>query len=95
MVCAVVIMVSIFALLITYFDDASPAKHYEIQEVTYMNTKYTYLQSNIPHLKFLIPFQDTKEIKILRAMGIIFQEILAWIDSNVAPDSKILFVPFE
>ena len=94
MICAVVIMISIFAILISYFDDSSSTKHFQIQEVTYMNTKYTYLQSNIPHLKFLLPFQETKEIRSLRALGIIFQEILAWIDSNVSPDSKVLFVPF-
>jgi hypothetical protein len=95
MLCAVVVMIAIFALLMSFFDDATASRHFQIEEINYLNTKYTYLQSNIPHLKFLVPFEETKETKTLRAMGIIFQEILAWIDSNVSPNDKVLFVPFE
>lgn len=60
MVCAVVVMISIFGLLMSYFDNTSANRHYQIQEITYLNTRYTYLQSNIPHLKFLVPFEDSK-----------------------------------
>lgn len=60
-----------------------------------MGTQYTYLQSSVPHLRFLVPQQDTKEIKILRSLGIIYSEILAWIDGNVPRNSRVLFVPNE
>lgn len=96
MLSAVVVMIVIFAALMSFFDSStSPKKHFEIQEITYMNAKYTYLQSNIPHLRFLVPQQDTKEIKILKSMGIIYSEILAWIDSNVAPNHQVLYIPNE
>jgi hypothetical protein len=53
------------------------------------------MQTNIPHLKLILPFQDTREIKTLKATGIVFQEILAWLDGNVAPNAKVLFIPNE
>lgn len=53
------------------------------------------MQSSVPHLKFLIPPEDTKQIKILKVSGIIYPEIIAWIDSNVAPSHKVLFIPNE
>lgn len=95
MLSAVAVMIIVFALLMSFFSSDIPKKHYDIQEITYMNTKYTYLQSNVPHLKFLVPFEDTKEIKILRTMGIIYQELIAWFDSNVAPNAKVLYIPNE
>jgi hypothetical protein len=60
-----------------------------------MGTQYTYLQSSVPHLRFLVPQQETKEIKLLRSLGILYSEILAWIDGNVPTNSRVLFVPNE
>lgn len=87
-------MIAIFALLMQILSDP-PARHYEITQVTYMDTQYAYLQSNIPHLRFLVPPIDTKEIKTLRSLGILYSEILAWIDGNVPKNSRVLLIPNE
>jgi hypothetical protein len=95
MIAAVVVMIIIFSISISFLSSPSAKNHVELANITHMNTKYSYLQSNLPHLKFLVPYEDTKEIKTLKALGIIYPELISWIESNVSPNMKILFIPNE
>ena len=73
MIGAIVVMAIVFGLMMSYLTDFDEKKkHFDIKKIIYKDTKYSYLQSNFPHLKFLVPEADTKEIRLLKSLGIIY-----------------------
>ena len=80
----------IFALLLNLFLTHEP------QHIVLDNSDpdYTYIQTPFPHLKVLVSKHvDTYEAKVVRAVGIFLPELITWIEGNVRPDMKVLYVP--
>lgn len=53
-----------------------------------------YITSSIPHLKFIIMENvDTVETRQLTSLGIVYPEVIEWIEGTVQPNWRVLLVP--
>jgi hypothetical protein len=81
---AIIVMACVFGVMTNYLSSLDEKeKHFEIAKIIYKDTKYSYIQSDFPHLKFLVSEADTKEVRLLKTLGIIYPEVVSWIEGNV------------
>lgn len=58
--------------------------------------KYTYYQTLFPHIKVeVIKDSDSYEAKMTRGIGVVFPEVVSWLEGNTVPSMKVLLIPDE
>lgn len=47
-----------------------------------------------PHIKVKVAKDsDSDEAKLMRGMGVVFPEVVSWLEGNIYPSMKVLLIP--
>lgn len=58
--------------------------------------KYSYYQTLFPHIKVeVVKNSDSSEAKLMRGVGVLFSEVVSWLEGNTVPSMKVLLIPDE
>lgn len=81
----------LFAILLSVF-----SHHPAAVVLDNSHPQYSLIQSTMPHLKVMVAKNaDTYQAKMMRGIGIVFPELMAWLEGNVNSKMKVLLIPDE